>query len=207
MRTPTIYVIDDDEEIRSALESLFEVAGYAVECFASAQSFLDAERTASLGCVIIDLRLPDMDGLQLQSVLPGGSKALPIIFLSVCGDIPSAVMAMRNGAKDFLIKPINGKLLLARVAAVIADLEAEHRLSEEQGAFIELFRRLSERERHILRLAVKGRNNKEIACELDLSYRTVENHRSRIFLKTGVQNLLEMMQKSVRLEVSLQKIL
>jgi two-component system response regulator FixJ len=203
MKIPTIYIVDDDEEVRFSLRSLFEVVGYWVESFASAEEFLRAERRASIGCVIIDLRMPGMGGLQLQAALANEPNALPIIFLSGYGDVPIAVTAMKNGANDFLSKPVNGKLLLEQVEAVVAESESKFALRQARAAFVIQFERLSEREREILKLAIAGKNNKEIATDLKLSYRTVENHRSRIFLKIGVQNLLELMQKAIALQVLL----
>lgn len=203
MKIPTIYIVDDDEEVRFSLRSLFEVVGYWVESFASAEEFLRAERRASIGCVIIDLRMPGMGGLQLQAALANEPNALPVIFLSGYGDVPIAVTAMKNGANDFLSKPVNGKLLLEQVEAVVAESESKFALRQARAAFVIQFERLSEREREILKLAIAGKNNKEIATDLKLSYRTVENHRSRIFLKIGVQNLLELMQKAIALQVLL----
>jgi RNA polymerase sigma factor (sigma-70 family) len=189
---PTVYVVDDDEAMRESLAFLFEAADLAVETFAAAEGFLSAVRAAAPGCLVLDVRMPGMDGPALQAELARRGIGLPIIFLTAHGTIPLTVKAVQAGAVDFLTKPVDGQYLLERVQASLrASVEkweseaASHALRERLAA-------LTEREREVLALALDGQSNKAIAKRLGISFRTVEHHRSRILLKTGVDNLLQL---------------
>ena len=186
MSTLQAYVVDDDADVRKALVALLESAGYPAQEFASAEYFLDAVAgniQTLAGCLILDLRMPGMDGLALQRRLVEAGGAIPILFLTGHGEVPDAVVALRSGAIDFLLKPVNGKWLLERLAiSWQAETERVHaRQLREQ--LLSGMHRLTVREREILRLALQGIRNGSIAPMLGLSLRTVEAHRSRLLLK------------------------
>lgn len=192
MNPATVYLVDDDEIVREAVTLLLETAGYEVKCHACAEDFLADWRPGKTGCLLLDMRMPGMNGMELQEELRRREAHLPIIFLSAFGDVPTTVRAIKGGAVDFLTKPVNGAVLLGRVkAAVAASLEAE-READARRQVQERLERLTRREREILVLAIAGKPNKEIAQELRISHRTIEAHRSRIFIKTGVHSLLEL---------------
>ena len=189
---PTVYLVDDDSAVLGGLSLLLDTHGFRVVTFSNAQALLTSCRTDWRGCLITDLNMPGMGGLDLQHCLRERSIHLPIIFLTAYGDIPTTVKAMKSGAMDFLTKPIDSARLLNALRAAL-DLDA--RLAQERQ--IEHNRRnrlgsLSEREREVLDLALKGLSNKDIARRLSISHRTVEVHRSHILSKTGAGNLLEL---------------
>lgn len=192
MNTLRVYVVDDDADVRKGLAVLLESAGYPAQGFASAESFLAAvaDNIQTLaGCLILDLRMPGMDGLALQRLLVEAGGAIPIVFLTGHGELPDAVDAMRSGALDFLLKPVDGRLLLERLAACWqAETERVHaRQLREQ--LLSGLRRLTGREREILRFALQGICNGVIAELLNLSQRTIEVHRSRLLLKLDANSV------------------
>jgi two-component system response regulator FixJ len=186
------YVVDDDADVRKGLVLLLESAGYPVQGFASAESFLAAvtDNIGILaGCLILDVRMPGMDGLQLQRLIVDAGCAIRIIFLTGHGELPDAVVALRSGAIDFLLKPVDGKLLLQRVDSCWkAESERIHALQLREQLASGLHR-LSGREREILRFALQGIQNLAIADLLGLSLRTVEAHRSRLLLKLNATSI------------------
>jgi RNA polymerase sigma factor (sigma-70 family) len=189
---PTVFVVDDDAAVRDSLALLLETAGFAVETFDGARSFLDAYAPGRAGCVILDVQMPQVSGPQLQAELNRRAVDVPIIFLTGHGDIPTTVRAMKSGAIDFLTKPVEGTALLERVRAA---LEKSTQLREQAAAAQALLERLgglTPREREIMVLAAAGQSNKEIARRLGISHRTVEIHRARVMQKTGAANLVEL---------------
>ena len=189
---PIVFIVDDDAAVRDSLTLMIEQAHIRVRSFENARGFLDAYRPDFFGCILIDVKMPDMDGLQLQEELSRRNVVLPVIFLTGHGDIPMSVRAIKAGAVDFLTKPVIRDKLLVCVRA--AFIEAEKRIEDRaynQDA-IACLAKLTEREREIMILAVEGRSNKEIASYLGISYRTVEIHKSKIMLKTGASNLLDL---------------
>ena len=198
MTTATVFIVDDDAGIRSSLALLMETEQLQSACFASADAFLAACSPNPAGCLILDVRMPGMSGLQLQDELALRNINLPIIFLTGYADVPMTVGAMRKGAVDFLTKPINGGQLLARVHSA---LETD-RLQREAAATRSLFEarvlKLTPREREVLMLALSGMPNKTISKELNISVRTTEGHRAQIFLKLGVDSLIELAQQATR---------
>ena len=188
MNTLQAYVVDDDVDVRKGLVMLLKSAGYPAQGFSSAESFLDVvggDIQTLAGCLILDLRMPGMDGLALQRRLAEAGGAIPILFLTGHGELPDAVVALRSGAVDFLLKPVDGKALLERLAdcwqAETERVQAQQ-LREQMLAGLH---RLTVRESGILRFALQGIRNGEIAELLGLSLRTVEAHRSRLLLKLG----------------------
>jgi FixJ family two-component response regulator len=186
---PTVFVVDDDEGIRSALKILLTSAGYAVDLFASAREFLARYETSRPGCLLLDVRMPAMTGLELQEELATSGAFLPVIFVTGHADVPIAVQAMRRGAFDFLQKPFTQHDLLDRVArALKADAEARAELTRTD----EIRRReatLTPREKQVMAAIVSGHANKVIALDLNLSERTVEIHRARVMRKMNARSV------------------
>ena len=192
MSDRTVYVVDDDASVRDALSMLLRVSGYAVASFGTATEFLDVSMPGTSGCIILDVDMPGMDGPALQQELIRRGVQLPVIFLSGKGTIPITVRTIKAGAVDFLTKPVDGSVLLARVQKA---LEQGLLLQKQAEAFQSIALRLAaltEREREVMKLAVAGLTNKEIAQRLGISYRTVEIHRTHVMHKSGATNLLEL---------------
>jgi FixJ family two-component response regulator len=190
--TPTVFVIDDDAQVRKLLRALITSAGLRVESHESAEEFLTAFDETKAGCIIADLIMPGMSGLQLQQHLAGRGCALPVIIISGYGNVPAAVQALKAGAVDFIEKPFHAQHLLDAVqAAVRRDAAARPRRAERAAAGARLAS-LSARERQVLTLLVAGESNKVIAARLGISANTVDNHRARIMKKTGAGNVAEL---------------
>jgi len=188
----TVYLVDDDDAVRDSLALLFETAGLPVECYPSAETFLDAYRPDRAGCLVLDVSMPGLSGTELQAVLARRGFRLPIIFLTAHGDIPMTVRAIKAGAVDFLTKPVQARPLLERVQAAIAeDLRQRERLRIEPAAAA-ILASLTPRELEVAQLLVEGRTNKEIARHLGISHRTVENHRAWVMEKTRTHHLVEL---------------
>jgi len=187
-----VFIVDDDPAVRDALTLMIAQENIAVRAFDSAERFLETCQTERFGCAIVDIRMPGMDGLQLQEVMQELHVQLPIIFLTGHGDIPMSVRAIKAGAMDFLTKPVTREKLLASVRDAI--LESEKILTEiiSQRDAASRLSTLTDREQDVLTLAIQGYPNKEIARLLDISHRTVEIHKSKIMHKTGAINLLDL---------------
>jgi two-component system response regulator FixJ len=184
----TIFVIDDDAAIRDSLRMMLEMSGYTVRDFASAQAFL-SEADLAGGCLIVDIRMPGMGGLELQEELVRRKVNIPVIVITGHGDVPLAVRAMRAGAMDFVEKPFDGERMLQSVAdALEAGQRAQSRAAEAKAAR-DLLNLLTPREREILDQLVKGHANKVVAHQLGISPRTVEIHRASIMEKLHARNL------------------
>lgn len=192
MNDITVFLVDDDAAVRDSLSLLIEQEGFAVETFAGAEDFLAACRPERRGCAIVDLRMPGMDGLRLQEELARRGVALPLVFLTGHGDIPTSVRAIKAGAVDFLTKPVSGAALMASLHAALAEGERLRAQAESSSTAASRLASLTEREREVMALAVEGLPNKEIARRLDISHRTVEIHKARIMHKTGAATLLEL---------------
>lgn len=188
----TVYIVDDDPAVRDSLTLMLQQDGYRVRGFESGEAFLAAADTVIHGCAIIDIRMPGMDGTQLQDEILRRRLPLPVIFLTAHGDIPKSVKAMKAGAVDFLTKPVTRRDLLAALQAAgneIDRIEASAANRQQAQAHLET---LTERELQVTRLAILGHSNKEIARKLGISHRTIEIHKSNIMKKTGALNLLEL---------------
>lgn len=187
-----VFIVDDDPAVRDSLTLMIEQADISVQSFESAKAFLSAYESDFFGCIIIDVKMPEMDGLQLQDELIQRNIVLPVIFLTGHGDIPMSVRAIKTGAVDFLTKPVTREKLLTCVRSAFT--EAEKRFDEatrNQNA-LACLEKLTQREREVMTLAVQGRANKEIAACLGISHRTVEIHKSNIMRKTDSVNLLDL---------------
>ena len=196
IRDQIIYVVDDDEAMRDSMTWLLEGEGYKVACFDSAEAFLKARQDSMRGCLVLDVRMPEMSGLELQEKLDSLGSRLPIIFITGHGDVPMAVSALQRGACDFIEKPFHNEDLLSRIERA---LELDSQLAARQqrnGAINHRLDQLTQREREVMQLVVAGKLNKQIADQLDISMKTVEAHRARVMEKMGVRTLAELV-KSV----------
>ncbi len=191
---PTVYVVDDDESIRELLAWLMQRNGLRVETFADARSFLAVYRPELPGCLLLDLNLPDMNGLDLQAYLNENGVLLPVIFMSGRADVPKAVRAVKGGAIDFIEKPFDYKHIVAVVQdcllrdAAVREAQARDRSHNQRLA------QLSQREREVMELVVAGKLNREIAEALYISIKTVEVHRAHVMEKLGVRSLAQLVQ-------------
>lgn len=189
---PTVFIIDDDAAVRDSLMLMIAQEGIAVTTFDSGKAFLESYQPECLGCAVVDIHMPGMDGMQLQEELLRRDIRLPVIFLTGHGDIPMSVKAVKAGAVDFLTKPVTRDVLLAPIrAAILESRRIMTRLENCEDAKSRLAS-LTDREREVMTLAVAGAPNKEIARHLDISHRTVEIHKSKIMHKTGATNLLDL---------------
>ncbi len=190
----TIYVIDDDAALRDALALLLELDDFSVETFASPMDFLTVCESAAgpRSCAIVDLRMPGMDGLQLQEALTQRGIRLPIVFLSGHGDIPTSVRAIKAGAVNFLTKPVTGVALRKSIEAALQEGARLYAQSQAQQTSAMRLDSLTDREREVLFLATEMLPNKEIARKLGISHRTVEIHKARLMQKTGAATVLDL---------------
>ena len=189
---PTVHVVDDDEAMRDSLTWLLEGEGYRVVCYPSAEHFLQARSDEMRGCLVLDVRMPQMSGLELHERLDALGSQLPIIFVTGHGDVPMAVSALQRGACDFIEKPFHDEDLLSRIRRAL-DLDAELAARRERDhAIVHRLAQLTQREREVMDLVVAGKLNKQIADELDISMKTVEAHRARVMEKMGVRTLAEL---------------
>ncbi len=190
--TPRVYLVDDDPSVRRALSRLLGAEGHRVESFGSAEAFLDAHDPEARGCVLLDLDLPGMDGFGVQSSLCDGASARPVVFLTGHGSIPASVRAMKAGAVDFLVKPVEAAPLLAAVAdALERDRAARAREHGRQDLDARLAS-LPPREREVMDLVVAGRLNKQIADDLGIAEKTTKVHRGRMMKKMGARTVADL---------------
>ena len=190
--TQTIFVVDDDEAMRDSMTWLLEGEGYRVACFDSGESYLAAWSPDMRGCLVLDVRMPEMSGLELHEKLDALGSRLPIIFVTGHGDVPMAVGALQRGACDFIEKPFNNADLLSRIERA---LELDNQIAarrERNDAIANRLELLTQREREVMQLVVAGKLNKQIADTLDISMKTVEAHRARVMEKMGVRTLAEL---------------
>lgn len=189
-----VYIVDDEEAIRDGLKWLFESCGYTVESYTSGETFLAASGDASAGCLLLDVRMPGMSGLELFDHLRERGFGLPVIFLTGHGDIAMAVEAMHKGAADFIEKPASDNQLVEKVALCLQrDTQRLQRSASTETVRTRL-KSLTSREMEVMRLILAGHLNKNIADELDISMRTVEVHRARVLEKMGVNSAVELAQ-------------
>jgi len=194
-----VFVVDDDPSIRKAIESLIKLAGLRVETFGTAQEFLLNQRPDLPGCVVLDVELPGLSGLDLQRELAAHGIKLPIIFITGYGDIPMSVRAMKAGATEFLTKPFRDQDLLDAIQQALERDRASRDQSREIAELRERFDALTSREKEVMKLVVAGWLNKQIGFELKISEITVKIHRGRVMNKMGAQSLAELVRMTERL--------
>ncbi len=187
-----VFVVDDSAGVREGLRCLIESAGLTAETYSSADEFLRAYDPAKTGCLVLDLRMPEMNGLELQKKLVSSKIHLPIIFITGYGDVPTAVSAIKAGAFDFIEKPFNGEALLSSIRRALDSFNQQYKLQEKGLEIRGRLQRLTRREREVLDLILAGMANKEIAAQLQLSAKTVEKHRHKVMSKMGARNSVDL---------------
>lgn len=189
----TVFVVDDDEAVRDSLRWLLEANGYRVQCFASAEQFLDTFQPNQIGCLILDVRMSGMSGLELQERLLMDDCALPTIFVTGHGDVPMAVSTMKKGAMDFIEKPFDEAELRKLVERMLEKARTESTVAQQQKATAERLGKLTAREHQVLERIIAGRLNKQIADDLGISIKTVEAHRANIMEKLNVSTVADLL--------------
>jgi RNA polymerase sigma factor (sigma-70 family) len=191
-RKPTVYIVDDDQAIRHAMELLMRSVGLEYEIFHSGDEFLASHSNDRAGCLVLDIRMPGLGGLELQEKLNEMGSTLPIIFITGHGDVPMAVEAMQKGAVDFIQKPFRDQELLDQITEALKT-DQERRSARDQKAEVAgRLDKLTKREREVMDLVVTGKPNKVIAYELGVSQRTVEIHRARVMEKMEARSLADL---------------
>jgi RNA polymerase sigma factor (sigma-70 family) len=197
MTAPTVYVVDDDASTRELLAWLMKREGLEVETFADPRAFLEGHAAGRPGCLILDLDMPGMSGLDLQQSLASSGVSLPIIFLSGRGDVPHAVQAVKQGAVDFIEKPFDYKRVVALVRDCLARDERSRAERAAQRACDRRLAQLTQREREVLDLVVAGKTNRDIAELLEISVKTVEAHRAKLMEKVEAQSVAELVKAAL----------
>lgn len=192
MSTTTVFVVDDEPSVRRSLSRLLKTAGYHVEAYASAQEFLEQPPKEGLHCLVLDVKMPDLNGLQLQEALMETDRCLPIVFITGHGDIPTSVRAMRAGATDFLSKPFDASDLLAAIERALASAQEQLKERSVRREIEGRLATLTPREHEVLRHVITGQLNKQIAADLGTSEKTIKVHRGRMMRKMQVQSVAEL---------------
>ncbi len=197
--TPIVFVVDDDVSVRESLEELIRSEGWQPETFASAQEFLARPRISAPSCLVLDVTLPDLNGLDLQKRIAADRIAMPIIFITGYGDVPMSVKAMKGGAVEFLMKPFGDDVLLDAIRQAIARSHAALDQETENGLLRQRHASLSRREQEVMALVVCGLLNKRIGFELGITETTVKAHRGRVMRKMEARSLAELVTMSAKL--------
>lgn len=194
---PTVFIVEDDEAVRDSLRLMLESLGHKVASYGRADEFLESYDPELPGCLVLDIRMPGMNGMELQRKLNAMTSILPIIFVTGHGDVPMAVEAMQQGAVDFVQKPYREQELLDKIQKAVAE-DAENRQELREVQTIQgRLEELTPREREVLAMMVEGKANKVIAIDLDISQRTVEIHRSRVMEKMHAKSLAQLVRMSM----------
>lgn len=200
--TPIVFVVDDDVSVRESLESLIRSTGWQVETFASAQEFLSRPRALAPSCLVLDVTLPDLNGLDLQKRIAVDRIDMPIIFITGYGDVPMTVRAMKAGAVEFLTKPFVADVLLGAIHNAIERSRAALESEAGMQALRDRYATLSPREREVLALVVSGLLNKQVGGELGISEITVKAHRGKVMQKMKAKSLADLVNMNARLSVT-----
>lgn len=196
-----VAIIDDDEPVRDSLSLMLSNHSFGVCSFASAEQFLSALQASEIpSCVVCDIRMPGMSGLELQKELAKKWPMIPLVLITGHGDVAMAVAALKAGARDFIEKPFSPDRLIASISAAINETESQRNHDQEIAKLATRVNELSDRQRQVMDLAVKGLSNKEIALTLKISPRTVETYRAWVMEKTGARNIADLVRIAVRLE-------
>ena len=198
-KSPIVFVVDDDVSVRESLELLIKFAGWQPETFVSAEEFLARPRTLTPSCLVLDVSLPDLNGLELQKLIAGDRSEMPIIFITGHGDVPMTVQAMKAGAIEFLMKPFDDEVLLSAIRNAINRSAAVLDDQAELTALRESYESLTPREQEIMRLVVAGMLNKQIGLKLGISEITVKAHRGKVMQKMKADSLAGLVKIAVRL--------
>jgi FixJ family two-component response regulator len=199
MTLQTVHVVDDDDLARKGTARLLDAAGFDTRTYSSAHEFLSAVTSDTAGCIVLDVRLPDLSGLDLQVALTDRGVALPIVFMTGHGAIPDSVRAIQRGAVDFLTKPVEGDILLAAVSRAL-EQDASSRAARAHKEILRTrYDRLSPREREVFLHLLRGQLNKQVAADLQITERTIKLHRAHIFQKLEVSSMVEMARLAVDL--------
>ena len=191
-RSPVVFIVDDDEAVRSSLRLLLKSVGLVPTALESAREFLDKYDPAQPGCLVLDVRMPGMSGIELQETLNRQGAVIPVIFITGHGDVPMAVEAMQAGAFDFLQKPFRDQDLIDRIQRALEKDRASRSELNERGLIRERLESLTPREREVLTLVTSGKPNKIMAADLGVSQRTIEIHRARVMEKMGASSLAQL---------------
>ncbi len=193
----TVFLVDDEPAVRDAVSLFLMSKGHVVALFDSAQAFLDAYEPDQPGCLVLDIRMPGMSGMELQEELTRRQINIPIIFISGHGDVPIAVRAFKAGALDFLEKPFDNHKLLSCIEMAMERDQERRRRQSERTEMLGRYRQLTPREREVMVLVAEGKTNKDVARRLDISHRTVEIHRRRVMEKLGAASVSDLVSVSV----------
>lgn len=200
MPSPVVHIVDDDESVRESLSWLIESIGLEARCYSSAIEFQSAEVSDGPGCLILDVRMPGISGLDLQEKMNGSKLTLPIIIVTGHADVPMAIRAMKNGAFDFIEKPYNDQHLLDRVQEAIERSKISHNEGIQARDTLKRIEKLTPREAEVLELVTEGKSNKQIANILDLSVKTVETHRANVMAKMRADSLPVLIRQVMKLQ-------